>query len=307
VNLIDVLQRLGIEGLKRSGKEWLGLCPNPNHADRTPSWHIRDEPGHPKHGLHNCWSCGHSGNLTKLVMDLRGLKFRDAEAWLAENAPLTMDAVRTELRYHRVTTTPSEMLLTGVDFGPMEKWVTPAREYARSRGITDGQVLRWGVGVSVSGRLGGRIVFPKRASSGRLGGFSARSFVGEEPRYLEAKPNDGADPNLFFGEEHWEGATTCLVTEGVINALAAERAWPEAAVVALTGSNIRPMVLAKLAHFETIVLLTDPDAAGNRAAGELTDALGRHCDIKRVELPEGTDAAELPLWELKERVTECLS
>lgn len=292
-----VLVRLGLEA-KRHGREWEGLCPN--HVDRSPSWRVRDEPGSTKHGFHHCWPCGFGGSLIDLVMHVNKTGFHAARVWL-EGSDTNVDApapTNVELR-----TLPrfGFRLPSGVSFGPLEQWVTPARRYALKRGITPGQVTRWGLGYAVDGRLGGRIVVPYRDRTGLPAGYTARSYDDSLRRYLEAEVWEKPNRAVAFGEQYWphpaDSWEDCSVfaAEGALNALAIERAMPGAYVAALAGSQPHPAIVSKLARFATIFIVTDPDSAGDKVAQSLMTTFSRHVrHVERIRLPEDQDAASIP-------------
>ena len=73
-NLVEVIGET--VALKRQGTNFSGLCPF--HAEKTPSFHIRD------HGrYYRCFGCGASGNVLSFVMETRGLSFPEAVEELA--------------------------------------------------------------------------------------------------------------------------------------------------------------------------------------------------------------------------------
>lgn len=296
-----ILERLGIAA-KRNGKEWCALCPSPDHDDKSPSWNIRDEPGSKKHGLFRCWPCGFSGDVYSLVMKLKGVGFKEAKEWVGssdvDDKPVPVTAVVTSSA--RVGfQVPSE-----VRFGPLAKWVTPAREYVSERRITGEQVEKWGIGYATGGRLAGRIVVPYRDAGGRPRGYTARTFVGDRKRYLEPDLRERADRSTMFGEQHWpkpaDGWEEVFVTEGALNALAIERVVLGAYVAALAGSQPHPAHVAKIARFKNVFIVTDPDPAGDKAGAILEGVLRAHVGyVARVGLPRGKDAADIPAEDLK--------
>jgi DNA primase len=305
VLLVDVeqlLKRLGIVA-KRNGREWTALCPN--HDDKNPSWRIRDEQGSRKHGFFHCYPCGFSGGPINLVMAMLKLNFRDAKAWLhgadvASNSPI---AESVELQVGSTKTTFS--LPAGVTIRPMPEWPTTMRQYAESRGITPGQVERWGIGYAVAGRLAGRLVIPKRDRTGQVRGYSARSCVGSKRKYLEPEAWEGASPYVVFGEEHWVSDTvnaTLWIAEGALNALALERAIPNHPCVGATsGSTLHPMVAAKMSCFARLIVVTDPDDAGDKLAANILSTQARHGRIfERIRLPIDTDAQSIGDVHLKQ-------
>jgi len=295
IDLEKALKSLGLEP-KRVGRELFARCPHPEHPDKNPSWRMRDEPGNEKHGRHMCWSCGFKGEIVGLAKLLGNMTQEQAEAWVgtgeAQTAPERAETqmLHRALSMRRSFTMPSEVHL-GVS---LHAWPATARDYVQRRGITAAQVVRWGVGFAVAGRLAGRIVFPKRFwASEAFAGYSARTFVGDEKRYYEPRPDEGATPGVFFGEEHWSTDSRALVvTEGAINALAWERAVRNVSLAALSGSEITSGQLLKIGRFARVVVATDSDAKGDLVAAKIT-GMGKWVDVRRLRLPPGPDAAEV--------------
>lgn len=302
----DVLKRLNIEG-RRRGREWTAPCPNKEHVDRHPSWRIRDEPGAKRHGMHHCWPCGFGGALDDLVMKVLNLTWSEAKEWLSGGAVELDKPVAGGVEFKVQSALRAFHLPVGVELDPFDKWPSSVRKYAQGRGITAEQVHHWGIGYAVEGRLGGRIVFVKRDNRGKDAGYSARTFVDAKNRYYEPQPWEKAQLGVMFGEQHWpmvsnRHAATLYVVEGVINALAIERVADYPTHVAVTsGSQLHPLHAAKISGFGKIVIVTDPDEAGDKLAAAIDAALSRHRpDYIRVRLPEGQDAASLPPEKLME-------
>lgn len=312
MSLEPVLKALGIEARKR-GSEWSALCPDPAHNDRNPSWLLRDDPGSERHGLHHCWSCGFSGSLVDLVMFVRRVPYRVAKAWLEgeghafDDAPPVATTTNLKVRHNGRN---RFHVPDGVDFAPLARWVTPARAYAESRHILPEQVDRWGIGYAVDGPLAGRIVIPYVNAAGRMRGYTARTYIGDTVRYKEPGASEGADGSTMFGERYWDSVSreTVFVAEGALNALAVERAlrsgdsWP--CVAATAGSSLRVAHAAKLSTFSSIVVLTDPDAAGDKLADQIANECGIFPKITRVRLREGTDADSIGPEELRRAIDE---
>lgn len=292
------LVALGIEAA-RDGDELVARCPY--HDDQKPSWSINWRGD--KTGLQHCFSCQSGGTLLDLVVYVRKCSYTAGRQWLedldagdqAGPAAAPSVSVRPSSSTRRPFKLPSEVCCD-----PLEQWPTPPRRYAQERGITPGQVSGWGLAYAVVGRLGGRLVVPVRDRSGRPAAYMARDYAGEGPRYLYPKAEERPDLDVLFGEQRWpaSGRERVVVTEGALDALAAERAGAPQ-VAAIGGSHVRPVHVAKLATFREVVLLTDSDAAGDRAARELGASLGRHSVVRRVRLPEGKDANTMRADELR--------
>lgn len=294
MNVERLLARLGIEA-KRRGKEWEAICPNKLHADRSPSWRIRDDPGSVKHGYHKCWPCGFSGGAGALVMHVLGIEeYRDAIAWIEKEVVVDqkpVEAIEIRVAAPRL----GFRLPEGVNVEPLALWPMLARSYIERRGIEPWQVERWGIGYAVSGRLKGRIVVVSRDARGRPVRYTARSFVDAEKRYLEPEPGERASMNAMFGEQHWprDNRSLVFVVEGAINGLALEAELPGIYLAATAGSSMRGLYATKLQTFGTVCAMTDPDAAGDKLAAEIEASLSRHSRVRRLRLPDGLDQAKL--------------
>ena len=74
VPVIDLADRLiGPGGLRRVGKEWVGRCPLPDHADRTPSFTVNEAKN-----LWWCHGCLRGGDVVELARLAWGYDRRDA-------------------------------------------------------------------------------------------------------------------------------------------------------------------------------------------------------------------------------------
>lgn len=294
----EVLRRLGVAWREVPGGQRLVIrCPMGTHDDSHPSTHLAATG--PRAGLWRCRSCSEGGDLVTLVCVARKLgshrdpaAFRAALAWLRAEVALVPEeyrAARVVLgsAVRRPYELPPEVFLL-----PLPMWPSVARDYLAGRGVTAEQVLRHRIGFAVDGRkLAGRIVLPTLRADGTPASYAARSFVGEEPRYQTPGPDDGADTSVLFGEHTWSGGRRVYVAEGGFDLLAVERALGVGTQLAgLSGSNISTTTMAKVSAFPEVVLVTDPDRAGNAAAAKLRAALLRHRRTLRVSLPSGIDA-----------------
>lgn len=305
VDVGRLLDALGVEAVYR-GDEWEAPCPV--HEDTDPSWHMSDG------GSWYCFGCTRGGGPADLVKELLGLDLAAAIEWI-ETRGLYEDssAMPAEVRIvvgpgvirRRPCTMPPE-----VRQRPFEEWPTPVRRYVLSRGISPSQVERWRIGYALQGQLAGRIVMPIEDENGVLRSWMARAFDDSGIRYLT--PKTDADRGAVFGQRFWPAPerrreATLFVTEGGINALVCELAGAEF-VGALGGSNTKYASkrshsaleqVAKISTFGRIVIVSDPDGAGERVARALY-GLSRHLDVARAELPAKTDAADLARKSLDE-------
>jgi DNA primase len=69
--------------LKRSGRNFVGLCPF--HQEKTPSFSVREEEA-----SYYCFGCGKKGSVFNFVMEMRGFTFPEAVRFLARQAGVAL-------------------------------------------------------------------------------------------------------------------------------------------------------------------------------------------------------------------------
>lgn len=313
---------------------------NPQHEFQN--WFIRPDRG--AWSGFTCFSCKGSGNLVDLVMLLRGVaeervaevraevasgvplrdvasrfpEYRDALAWVRGIGSAETEAPFLRVRVEPPRTPGVVEVPAGVEKmgAPYAAWNSVPRDYALSRGIEERQVASWRIGYALEGRLAGRLFLPIYDRRGRLANYAARDFVGAEKRYLAAGTWESPDTNVLFGEHRWPEPgfrETLLLFEGALNGLALERAAAGHAVEfgGMSGLDEREggvdvRTLTKIATFRRVVTATDPDGPGERVAAAVARALRRRSLVVRLELPEGTDACDLPRDALAGRLAAAL-
>lgn len=310
LNVVDVLNRLGITPVKTNSREIWACCPLhrvKGQIERTPSFRVRNDPHHEKHGFWQCFGgCpphARGGGLVGLVRLVLKLEtWKEARAWIAGNVP----EQPPEPPPARVVVESSApvpgcrglKIPPGVVVVPVDRWPGPAREYlTETRGVPASQAERWGLGYAAGGRLAGRIFVPVRDDRGVLLNYTSRLFYGRGPKTKEPDRNEGADKGAVFGETHWpdRGERRIVVlNEGSFDALAVERI-ADLPVGAIFGSELLEGHILRLGTFDGIVVCSDPDEAGDKLWDEARDAFGRTRKVSRVLLPRGSDAADLAL------------
>jgi DNA primase len=181
---------------------------------------------------------------------------------------------------------------------------------ARQSGYSEEELIA--AGLAQRGRRGGlydrfrgRIMFPLADSRGRVLGFGARQMgEGRGPKYLNTSENDlyHKGRQLFGLDVARKAAMKTarfVVVEGYTDVLALHQAGIREAV-AIMGTAMTQEQLAELAKVGdanrrgTIFLALDADRAGRDAmlrAARLAEDRG--VDLRVVDMPEGTDPADL--------------
>jgi DNA primase len=209
--------------LKRQGARFAGLCPYPDHQEKTPSFSVT-----PDRGFYYCFGCQRGGDAIKLVMDLKSLEFAEAISYLADRSGVDLQfegagdpgaARERNLRrraIHRAlaaATVYYHKYLLRSETQEAEQ----ARRYLEDRRIQRSTIEEFRLGyapprgksgfLAVAGRLdldrgvldaaallsprggerfAGRITFPISDRRGRIVGFGARTLSDAQPKYLNS-------------------------------------------------------------------------------------------------------------------------
>jgi len=89
IPMMEIADRLGVAGLKRTGREWVGPCPVCGGRDRFGI--------NPDKGVWNCRQCG-AGDGIKLVSHVLGCDFKGALSWLMGEAGVDLDPAEAARR-----------------------------------------------------------------------------------------------------------------------------------------------------------------------------------------------------------------
>ncbi len=315
--------------LKRSGRQWSGLCPF--HTERTPSFYVNQELG-----LFHCWGCQAKGDAITFVRDIEHLDFVAAVERLAARAGMVLrytERDQTERRRRR--TSLVEAMSIAVDWYHERLRAAPdaagARRYLRERGLDAGDVRDFRLGWAPEGwdelvrgvrippedlltldlarrgrhglvdRFRGRILFPVFDPAGDPVGFGGRVLPGsaERAKYVNTSETPlYRKSQLLYGLDRAKARIVsddrAVVCEGYTDVIAFARAGLPAAVAtcgtALTEDHVR--LLGRYAR--RIVLAFDADAAGLAAVDRVYEWERTHeLEFAVADLPAGVDPAEL--------------
>lgn len=133
--------------LKRSGANYIGLCPF--HNERTPSFSVSKA-----RGICKCFSCGKGGTPVGFIMEHEQLSYAEALKWLANKYNIEIKE-RELTPEERSAATERESMLALNDFALQffERTMTSTAEgrdvglsYFRERGLSDAAVKRFRLG-----------------------------------------------------------------------------------------------------------------------------------------------------------------
>jgi len=293
--------------LRRQGARFAGLCPYPDHQEKTPSFSVA-----PDRGFYYCFGCQRGGDAIKLIMDLKSFDFAEAVSYLAERSGVDLqfegggDAGAAKVRADRRRMIHKVLAAAAVYYHKyLLKAEIPeaeqARRYLKERHLEISTIEEFRLGyapprgnagflgaarklgfereileaaglVSSRGgeRFAGRITFPISDRRGRIVGFGARTLGDAQPKYLNSPETEIFNKrDLLYGfpqvTEAVRKERAALVVEGYTDVLMLYQSGIKNAVATL-GTATTPGHLRLLSGYaDTIYVLFDPDAAGERA------------------------------------------
>lgn len=314
--------------LQQKGASAWACCPF--HNEKSPSFSVNRE-----RGFYHCFGCGEHGNAISFLMKYENLPFVDAVEKLASEFSM-------QVRYEGGAPKPksgkprlSEIMQRAMEFY-RDKFNSDkfSQDYLHNRGLKDETIERFGIGFSPdawhnldavftpdlkpllleaglqrTGQSGNvydffrnRLMFPIRNIRGQVIAFSARTMIGEEPKYI----NTGDTPIFAKGSEVFglyearksiQDKKRVIVVEGQMDVIQLSQAGFGEACAPL-GTAIRAEHIERLLKMTDHVIFSfDGDAAGRKAAKRAMDlSLPLLDDAQKVSfvfLPEGEDPDSL--------------
>ena len=326
--------------LKGSGDRLMGLCPFPDHTEKTPSFSVsRDKQ------VYYCFGCMKSGNIFTYLRDQRGMDFPSAVEFLAGKAgiPFPRD-MKQERRSFQNAGDLFKLNKKACDFYHRQLLSAPAdhpaRKYLKERAYAEDTIRDFQLGYAPRGnslfnhltsaekegalRLGllsqsdgnekydtyrHRLMFPILSSGRRVTGFGARVLDDSLPKYINSKESDifhkgrsfyGLDHSLRFLRQ--EG--TALIVEGYTDFLSLwQRGIKNMTATLGTALTLDQARLLKR-YVHSVTLIFDGDFAGSQAGRRsLPLLLSAGLEVRGITLPEGQDPDQF----IKTRGAEALT
>ena len=198
----------------------------------------------------HCWVCDKKG---KKLYQL----FKSIEA-----PPNVMSELRTIVKYVGPETKfqveeklalPKEFQLLD-NIHPSNITARHAAAYLKSRGITEDDILKYGIGYCEGGRYANMIIIPSYDVKGILNYFTGRSFQ-KEPSVKYRNPSVSRDIVPFELFINWD--LPLILCEGPFDAISIKRN-----VIPLLGKNIQSNLMKKIvmSSVEKIYIALDRDA-----------------------------------------------
>ena len=304
-NKVDIVDIIGERiPLIAKGKNFFGVCPF--HDDNNPSMSVsRDKQ------IYTCFSCGATGNVFTFIMNYEHMDFKETLKYLGDKVGISTSNIKikkTDTKYDKYF---DAYKLTSKYFqnNLMTKVGSEAREYLKTRGITDEVIKEFEIGLSLSSnddltsllsakeyelatlnKIGlsvdnrdiyvDRIMFPLYDISGSTVGFSGRIYKSNDQKnkYLNTKETEifKKGQTLYhyhIAKEHTRMKNSVILMEGFMDVIRASTIGVKN-TVALMGTALTEDQIRLLKRLSTsVILCLDGDDAGRKATMSAAEQL----------------------------------
>lgn len=324
-DIVDVISQY--VHLKRSGRNFFGLCPF--HNEKSPSFSVS-----PDKQIFHCFGCGVGGNVITFVSQIEGLNFVETVQMLAERANIQLptlqnngDTQREILKdkIYKVNEFTAEYYHQNL-YKPQAKM---AQEYVKKRQLTNETLKSFRIGFSgkfdelyqelkkqgfqeqeilESGlvnknergqyidRYRNRLMFPICDARGRVIAFGGRVLDDSKPKYINSPENVvySKGRHLFGLNVAKKGDTKkLLIVEGYMDVISLHQRGITNVVAPLGTALTEQQGWLLRKNSEQIILSFDSDGAGIKAKLRAIDILqNMGCDLRVIQLEGAKDPDE---------------
>ncbi len=326
-DIVDIVSESVI--LKKTGKNYIGLCPF--HAEKTPSFTVS-----PDKQIFHCFGCGTGGNAFSFLMQQEGLSFPEAVRVLARRYGIEIPVQNMSPEQKRRISEKESLL--AVNQMAMDYYQTllrstagkTAMQYLKERGMSKESVDDFKLGYAPGGwdnltniflkkkiapalaekaglivsrkgkdgfydRFRNRIIFPIYSVNTQLVGFGGRVLDDALPKYLNSPetPLYNKSRSLYGihrAKQPCRQRDTVYIVEGYFDLLALHRYGIENTVATL-GTSLTPEHVRLLKGYAArMVMVYDSDEAGIKAVLRSIGTFKREeVDARIIVLPKGYD------------------
>ncbi len=324
-DIVDVISQY--VALKRSGRNYFGLCPF--HNEKSPSFSVS-----PDKQIFHCFGCGVGGNVFHFISKIENINFKESIELLAERANIKLpvldsseDSQKLELKskVYEINKIAAEFYHENL-YKPTSK---QAQEYIKkrkldnntlksfligysgnfdelytllkSKGFTEEQILASSlVNKSDNGkfidRFRKRLMFPIQDVRGRIIAFGGRVLDDSKPKYINSPENI-----VYSKGRHLFGLNIAkkydtkkiIIVEGYMDAISLHQRGISNAVASLGTALTEAQGRLLRNTAEQVIIGYDADVAGQAATLrglEILQNLG--CDIRILQIEGAKDPDE---------------
>lgn len=323
-DIVDVISQYVT--LKRSGRNFLGLCPF--HKEKTPSFSVS-----PDKQIFHCFGCGVGGNVVHFISKIENINYRESLEMLADKAGITLPTSNIEVdskKQHlkeqvykineEVANFYHETLYT--------KIAKPAQEYVKKRKLDNKTLKNFKIGYAPNGNnlykflkekgfedeeilastlvkkynngyldtFRNRLMFPIMDIKNRVIAFGGRVLDNSLPKYINSPDtivyNKGRN---LYGLSIAKNAKVdnVIMVEGYMDCVSLHQRGISNVVASLGTALTEAQGRLLRKYFEKVIISYDSDGAGQSATLrglEILKNIG--CDVRILQMEGAKDPDE---------------
>lgn len=277
--------------LKKSGKNFVGLCPF--HEEKTPSFSVS-----PEKQLFYCFGCKEGGNIFSFLQKKENLSFVEAVKTLADSLNIKIEETSENDIFYEINKKAAQFYTTCL----FKEEGTSALNYLMNRGLKKETIEAFNLGYTGKGwntlkdylknvypedlllKVGllrkkgsisydwtrDRITFPIFDRFNRVVGFGARALDTSLPKYINTKETPIYNKSyILYGlnraNKYIKEKNEVILVEGYIDVIMCHQNGFEN-VVGLCGTSLTGGHISAIRQAENVVIMFDPDKAGIKAS-----------------------------------------
>ncbi len=299
-DIVDIIS--SYISLKKSGSNYLGLCPF--HNEKTPSFSVSGGKQ-----MYYCFGCGAGGNVFTFLMEYENLTFPEALEQLAGQAGVALpekdssgeDREKRDMRerileiyklaanyfYAKLNSARgveakryllerqlSEQTIRHFGLGYSDKYSNDLYQYMKKKGFDDTILNQTGLFTfhekhGAGDKFWNRVMFPIMDRNSRVIAFGGRVMGDAKPKYLNSPETLIFDKsrNLYgLNFVHGKLSHGIIICEGYMDVIALHQAGFTNAVASLGTAFTSQQASLLKRYTDTVYLCYDSDGAGVKAA-----------------------------------------
>ena len=324
-DIVDVISQYVT--LKRSGRNYFGLCPF--HKEKSPSFSVS-----PDKQIYHCFGCGVGGNVFHFLSKIENITFRESIEELAERSGITLpvldsreDTKQMELKtkvyeinalaaqfYHENLYKPSSKIAQEyikkrkLDNKTLQSFLIgysgnfdELYQMLKQKGYTEEQMMASSMIVKSDrgrylDRFRKRVMFPIQDVRGKIIAFGGRVLDDSKPKYMNSPETIvySKGRHLFgMNLAKNSGSKKIIIVEGYMDAISLHQRGINNAVASLGTALTEAQGRLLRKYSEQVIIGYDADGAGQAATLrglEILQNLG--CDIRILQIEGAKDPDE---------------
>lgn len=324
-DIVDVISQYVV--LKRSGRNFFGLCPF--HKEKSPSFSVS-----PDKQIFHCFGCGVGGNVFHFVSKIENLSFRETLEMLAEKSGVELPVLENDgdSQTAFLKSKVYEINKIAAEFYHDNLYKTtakPAQEYVKKRKLDNKALKNFLIGYSgrynelytklkengfseeemlasslvnknqegkFIDRFRNRLMFPIQDVRGRVIAFGGRVLDDSKPKYINSPENIvySKGRNLYgLNVAKKSELKKILIVEGYMDAVSLHQRGISYAVASLGTAMTEAQGRLLRKSCEQVIIGYDSDGAGQAATLrglEILQNLG--CDVRILQIEGAKDPDE---------------